>query len=207
MKWDDAADWILPDVKDCPWPMAKSRLVLAAREFCSRASVWRVALEPSVSVAGVADYPDLIETQQMEVVRVLRAYYGGAKLVPLGPGQFFEQRADGHSTGPPDYMTVEGDAIVLYPAPPDSGVEILVEATFKPSLTSTTFPTELWNQYGEGIAEGAKARLYKSPGKPYTDLNMAAVATDAFNVACGKARVRVDRGMTTAHTRVRSRFF
>ena len=207
MKWDDAADLILPDVKDCPWPMAKSRLILAAREFCSRASVWRVALDPILSVAEVADYPDLIESSQMEVVRVLRAYYGGVKLSPLGPGQFFEQLADPVRSGPPEYMTIDGSAIVLHPAPMDDDVQILVEATFKPSLTSTTFPTPLWNQYGEGIAEGAKARLYKSPGKPYTDLNMAAVATDAFNVACGKARVRVDRGMTTARSRVRSRFF
>lgn len=206
MNWDDAADLILPDVRDCPWPMARSRLILAAREFCSRTSIWRVALDPIHSVTGVADYPDLLESQQMEVVRVLRAYFGGAKLTPLGPGAFFERRIDPVS-GPPDYMTIEDGAIVLYPAPAESGAEILVEATFKPSLTSTTFPTTLWNQYGEGISEGAKARLYKSPGKPYTDLNMAAVATDAFNAAVGKARVRVDRGMTAPRQRVRARFF
>lgn len=203
MKWEDAADLILPDVRDCPWPMAKSRLILAARDFCSRTSAWRIELDPFKSIAGVAEYPELIESRQMEVVRVLRAYFGEKKLVPVNPGAFFALRVERQRVGPPEFMTVRGDAILLHPAPSESGVEILVEATFKPSLTSTTFPTELWNQYGETIADGAKARLYKSPGKPYTDLNMAAVAAGDFNAACGKARARIDRGMSTPRQRVR----
>ena len=203
--WEDAQDLLLPDLKDCPWPMAQSRLVLAAREFFSRSGTWSATLDPIPSQAGVTEYPEVVPSSNMEVVRVRRCFFGTDELTPLTPDEFFSAVMD--PTGMPEYMTVDADVLLLSGAPRESGVPIIVEATFKPSLSSTTFPTELWDQYGEGIAEGAKARLYKSPGKPYTDLNMAAVATDAFNVACGKARVRVDRGMTTARTRVRSRFF
>jgi len=207
VKWEAAQDLLLPDLKDCPWPMAQSRLVLSTREFCSRAAIWRVTLDPILSIAGVAEYPDLIESQQMEVIRVLQAFYDRQELTPITPDNFFREKVDRIGSGPPDYMTVEADSIILSPAPGESGKLIEVQATFKPALSATTFPDELWNQYIEGIVEGAKARLYASPSKPYTDLTLAAASRAAFVRAAGIARERASKGSTRARRRIRGTFY
>jgi len=74
--WDDARDLILPDVPGCPWGMARSRLILAAREFFSRSGTWSATLDPIPSQAGVAEYPEIVPTANMEIVRVRHCYYG-----------------------------------------------------------------------------------------------------------------------------------
>lgn len=205
--WEDADALILPDLKDCPWAMAKSRLILAAREFCSRAAVWRVQLEPFDSIADTEEYPDLIESSQVELVRVLSAYYGMDLLTPRVPTDFFALRVENGLSGVPQDMTIEGESVMLHPVPMESGVPIRVEATFKPSINATGFPSHLWDQYIEHIAEGAKARLYASQAKPYSDLQLAAVARENFNRGIGAAQVRSSKAKTAAVQRVRGRYF
>lgn len=205
-KWTEAQDLILPDVRDCPWAMAQSRLILAAREFCSRSGAWRVKLDPIPAVAGVADYPEIAELRDTEIVRVLAAYIGIEKLQPVTPDEFFVLQVE-HPQDLPERMTVEGDTLMIHGVPRESGAEIKVEAIFKPSLAATGLPDDLWNQYIEGIVEGAKALLYSSPDKPYTSAGLAALARERFIQAAGVARARTDSGMVRSRRRVRSHFF
>lgn len=206
--WAEAQSLILPDLKDCPWEMAESRLILAAREFFSRSQAWRGKLDAITSIAGVADYPEIVEQQHVDIVRVLSAYYGDTPIEPLVATDFFEeQREDPGTEARPSFMTVEGDVLYLHRAPLESGVVIHVEATYKPALSATGLPQDLWGQYIEHIAEGAKARLYASQAKPYSDLNLAAAARSVFNREISKAYMRASKGMTRGRRRVQGYFY
>lgn len=204
--WDDARDLILPDVPGCPWEMARSRLILAAREFFSRSGTWSATLDPIPSQLGVAEYPEIVPTANMEIVRIRQCYYGTKELEPLTPDEFFDRQMDAPS-GLPEFMTVDADVLILSGAPTESGVDIVVEATFKPSLANEGLPNDLWDQHIEAIVEGAKARLYKSPKKPYTDLALSADARGAFLRLAGIARTRAAQGSTKARRRVRAHYF
>lgn len=203
--WEDAQDLLLPDLKDCPWPMAQSRLVLAAREFFSRSGTWSATLDPIPSQAGVTEYPEVVPSANMEVVRVRRCFFGTDELTPLTPDEFFSAVMD--PTGMPEYMTVDADVLLLSGAPSESGVSIIVEATFKPSLTNQGLPDDLWAQHIEAIVEGAKSRLYASQAKPYSDLTLAGASRAAFIRLAGIARERASKGSTKARRRVRGTFY
>lgn len=204
--WADAKSLILPDLKDCPWEMAKSRLILAAREFYARTGAWRQELE-TTSIADVADYPE-VSPNDAELVRAKSAFYGTEEITPLVPTDFFkEQTEDPSSATTPEFMTVNAGVLWLHRPPLESGVEIKAEVTLKPLLTATGLPEDLWNEHIEHIVEGAKYRLYKSQAKPYTDLNLAALARDAFTRAMGVSGSRARRGSTRAARRVRAHYF
>ena len=207
VEWNQAQPLILPDLRDCPWEMAQSRLVLAAREFFARSGAWRQELD-TTSIQGERDYPELVDLMDAEIVRVKRAFYGTQEIRPMLPTDFFKEVAEDPGTETtPQWMTVVEDTLYLHRAPLESGVLIKAECTFKPALTARGLPADLWNQHIEHIAEGAKARLYASQAKPYTDLNLAAIARDAFNREIGKAMARASRGSTRAARRVRAHFF
>jgi len=110
-------------------------------------------------------------------------------------------------SGVPEYITVDADVLILSGAPSESDVPIVVDATFKPSLANEGLPDDLWDQHIEAIVEGAKARLYKSPKKPYADLSLSAEARDTFVRAMGVARARASSGSTKVKRRVRAHFF
>ena len=205
--WEDAADLLLPDVRDCPWAMARSRLILAAREFFARSGVWTAKLDPIPSQAGVAEYEEIVPTANMEIVRVRECWYGTAEVQPLLPNQFFDREIEHTETGVPEYMTVDADVLLLSCAPAESGIDIRVEAIFKPSMVNQGLPDDLWDQHVETIVEGAKALLYRSQAKPYTDLQLAGIARQEFINATGTARERASKGSARAIRRVRGHFF
>ena len=57
-----------------------------------------------------------------------------------------------------------------------------VKVSLKPTLDSTDFTLDdIFDQYAEDIARGAKYRLQMSPKKPYTDVNMATANKQLFD--------------------------
>jgi len=206
-KWIEAQDLILPDVPGCPWEMAKSRLIVAAREFCSLSAAWVETFE-TASAIGVADYPEIVTGVESEIVRVLECYYGTDEVDPTTPGDMLlRQVEDADVTGPPDHMCVVEDVLTLHPPPGEEGVTIKGRVHLKPSMAATGLPDHVWAQHIEAIVEGAKARLYASPKKPYTDLGMASVSRSAFLAGAGNARERAAKGSTRVARRVRAHYF
>lgn len=205
--WEDAQDLILPDVRDCPWPMAQSRLVLAARAFFSRSGTWTAKLDPIPSQRGVANYPEIVPTTNMEIVRVRECWYGRDQVHPLLPDEFFDRIIERTELAVPEYMTVDIDELLLSCAPSESDIPIKVEGFFKPSMHCPGLPDDLWDQHIEAIVEGAKARLFRSQSKPYSDLNLAMLSEQSFRKAIGSARERSSKGSAKARRRVRAHFF
>lgn len=105
----------------------------------------------------------------------------------------------------PTRWYLEGDTsnVVLFLAPNGAGGDatLRILVALKPSRSSTTFPTWIYERYIETIAHGAKWRLMMSPKKPYSDAKLGAWHGDMYNGMIGEARIRAARGTTRAALR------
>ncbi len=203
--WRDAAPLILPDLNDCPWEMAQSRLLLAAREFYSRSGAWRYSLEPFVTQANVFEY-DAVDFNGAEVVRVLSAWHGSDPLEPLDADTRQMEEANPSTSGTPSKIGYENQAIYLYPTPGEGGVAVRVDVMLQPALDATGLQDWMWSEHIEAIVKGAKARLYATQGKPYTDLTMASLMGQEFKDEISRAYWLTSRASGRGRGRVRAHF-
>jgi hypothetical protein len=89
---------------------------------------------------------------------------------------------------------------------PSAGGSLRINAALKPTRTSTTFPSWIYEKYLEVIASGAKARLMSIPKKPYTDLDLARYHRRIFDDGIANAKSTVATGNTRAPLRTHTCF-
>lgn len=207
IRWNKAADLLLPELTDCPWPMAENRLILAAREFFTKSGAWRHTLEPFYSYANINEY-EAADIPDAEIVRLILGFYDGRELDPLTPDQWERVSADqGEVVGQPKYMSYSDELILVHPAPGSDGKEMRATVTLRPQLNAKGLEDQLWNDYIEVIVEGAKQRLYLSQGKPYTEPKLAAAAGARFKEGLKSAQWKIAKGQTRGRGRVKAHFF
>ncbi|MFN8760251.1 MAG: hypothetical protein ACK5XA_15760 [Tagaea sp.] len=207
IRWNKAVDLLLPELTDCPWPMAESRLILAAREFFTKSGAWRHDLEPFYSYAGIGEY-EAMDIPDAEIVRVVLAFFDGNEIEPVTADQWAAIEAKPpYTAGPPKFISYSDELLLVSPAPQDDGKEMRATVTLRPPLNAKGLEDQLWNDYIEAIVEGAKARLYLSQGKPYTETTLAAAASSKFKDAIRTAQWKVAKGQTRGRGRVRAHFF
>ena len=93
------------------------------------------------------------------------------------------------------------DTTVGLVMPPSAQGVLRINAALKPSRSSTTFPSWMFERYTTTIAAGAKAKLMLTPKKPYSDPQTGAARLMDFEGGIGEARVRMARGATRAPLR------
>ncbi len=70
-----------------------------------------------------------------------------------------------------------------------------------PTQDSTEIDSEIYEQWAEAIAWGARARLLAQPRQDYTDKAGAIEAAKMFNYHISRARIQMNKGLTRASTR------
>ena len=177
--WELFHPFVVPDVMGCPNPLVDHALRQAAREFCQRSSVWREWAD-SFTATGLLQRFDFDLPGQAELVAATRATVAGKGIQVLG-SHFLP--ADWQLTD----TTFTSDALIhismteymLYPMP-SAGEVVSIEMALKPSLTASGVGDDVYNKWAEVVSKGALYRLLSSPGKPYTDLQAAALSKSVF---------------------------
>lgn len=204
--------FVLPHVPGCPVVAAKQAIVSAAIEFCERSRVWQTV--PSTStldvVANQSAYAVPVPAEGNSAM-VLELWLDGRLLTPLShqdlQGRFGVNWLT--VTGSPiHYTQFDQDAVILVPKPV-AGLTggLLLRACFKPARTAATLPAILFNQYVEGVAAGAVLRLLLTPGKPWTQPELAGPNAEQYNAEINRAMADSAHGFVRSRLRNRPAFF
>lgn len=87
-------------------------------------------------------------------------------------------------------------SIQLFPNEEFIGQDLSIAAALKPTIQGDAFKVSesLVEQYRDALIAGAKAALYKTPRKPWTDLNQAQINASTFDAIASDTLRHVARG-------------
>lgn len=206
---------VLPEVPGCPAPLALQAIRNTVIEFCEKSLIHQVTLDPITLVANVTDYDLQAASNQQRVQKIMRVWFKGAEIGPVAPDDvaapdvYLEASIPGYTAtkGPAQgYTQKEMGTVTFLPIPDQRYINaITMRVALVPTRSSTQFEDFLFEQWGEFIACGAKARLMLNPGKPYTNSEAAVVNQGRYMTALNDARQRAIRGNVRSDLMVRMR--
>lgn len=207
---------VAPVVMGAPEPLLLQALRMACIEFCRRTDTVQCIQAPVAVVAGTQDYAVTVPAD-MVLVRVLGAAWQGVWLVPVPPDDVTSDvalrgAAIGAAiplSGAPRHFfqkTPDLSTISLYPIP-DVALAggLLIKASFCPTQAATQVEDALFDEWAEGIAAGAAARVLAIPGQGFTGSPAGPAAR--FERAVSEAKRQKMFGKMTAGARVQPRRF
>jgi hypothetical protein len=204
---------VLPHVPGCPADLAVREIRNTIVEFCEKSLIHQVTLDPLTIRANVRDY-DLDAPSGHRVHKIMKAWFKGQVLEPVAPDEInvpdaYNPRIPGYSPGKSDpvaYTQAGFSTVSFLPiADQTHQAAITMRVALAPLRNSTQCDDFLFEQWGEYLACGAKARLMLTPGKPYTNAEAAAVNQGRFFTALNDARQRAIRGNVRSDLRVQLR--
>ena len=204
--WERAESLIASSVIGAPWPSVEAALRTAARDYFNQTMAWRAPLDPQLSIVGQVEY-DAVEETGAEPIKILTATFDKSPLTPLTTREFMIERAQEPGNGPPQWVSFDGESLLVWPAPAVAGRKIYVEAAFRPTMTAKGLPDDVWAEHVDAIVHGAKWQLKSMNDLPFTDSNGAERSYRLFRGAMATAAVAATKGYTRARTNARARFF
>jgi hypothetical protein len=200
--YSDFLDYVMPDVPGCTTQLAEHEIRNACIEFCEKTLILQVDHDPITIVAGIVDY-DLDPPKNTLVTKVMKAWYNSQELTMAAPddinkAEVYNRLFSGADTGrnDPRYILQKDERRVsVFPIPQSKSANgLTLRVALKPSRASTTVDSLIFEDYAEVIGSGAKARLMMSPGKPWSEANLAAAEMSLFKQGINDARSRAVRG-------------
>src|SRR5262245_22652248 len=150
----------------CLPKVRKRALILACREFFEQSAAWRVTIGPKNLVANKKRYYMSPYDAYADVVHVFCVEYNGTPLRPL------VRRPAGtepDASSPLAYYMDTPETVRLWP---QSSTTVENALTFyvalMPKQTVTHLPRVAMTHFYDAIYDGAIARLFSQPAKPYT---------------------------------------
>ena len=191
--WSAFYDYVLPDVPGCGNLAADVALRQSAQAFCNAAKVWRETLDATVVEAGNYVY-DFDIGHDQEVVEIIEARLDGAP--------YAVQRDRRGKTG---LRYVDGQTFELGRGVP-VGAALTLDVVLRPAPNAYGVEDDIYTAHSEALASGAKARLMRSPKKPYTDFNLAQLHEQHFASAVERALLQRFYGYGPTWARVSPQF-
>ena len=193
----------VPDVSEF---VAIDAIKNAAIEFCTKSLYWQINLEPMAIVANQPNY--VLDTPpDTKVIQIVSAYFDQNLLIPQSPDRLADIYRMGdwqNQSGSPQYITqIIKPEVLLVPYPfVDQGNTLSIRVALAPTRDSQEIDSEIFEQWAETIAMGARARLYAQPKQPYYDKQAAVDATKLFRYDINRARIAVNKGLTRTSSQV-----
>lgn len=182
---ESVATWLkdfLPRTPGAVRAVAKRELINAAREFFRESAVWLHIDEDIDFVAGTYTYTATPPDANSEIVQIYSVERNG---LPL---QFKVERPLGErETGTPLYWTADKANFTLWPTPVEDDTTVIVRSILIPTASTSVLPDMAASKYYEGILDGALARMYGHPAKPYSNPQYATYHLNRFRNAIGVA--------------------
>lgn len=205
---------VLPEVPGCPAPLALQAIRNTVIEFCEKSLIHQVTQDPLTLVPNITDYGLDSPSSQQRVQKIMRVWFKGSEIGPVAPDDVMTPEL--YAANIPGYTPVKGPTqgytqkevgtVSFLPIPDQRYVNaITMRVALVPTRNSTTLEDFLFEQWGEFIACGAKARLMLNPGKPYTNSEAAVVNQGRYMTALNDARQRAIRGNVRSDLMVRMR--
>lgn len=205
--YDDFLSEVMPFVHGCSDLVAAHAVRNAVIEFCEKTDWWVYEIDPIPGMVNVQDY-DLDDLpDNTSVVRLLNAWFDGARLINLSMdelrgryGLSWRQLDPGF----PRFVTqVMPDQVTLVPIPgPGLTGAITAFVSLRPTRASTTCDGSILERWAEVVGQGALSRLYATVAQPFSNPGAAAVARSKFNAGVAEARRERLRGLGRGGDRV-----
>lgn len=178
----------------------KSAAILrAAREICRATSLWRAALTAIDVVQGQAEYT-LTPPADGHIVRIPALLYNNVLLRGMTEDRLsrFSDNWRNASGTPSAFVALTRETVRLYPTPDTSLVAALEpDVVIQPSLTATTVPDWLADQYEEILVDGALSWLFAMPLRDWYRPQAATYHRARFEQAINA--LRAERQVTRAN--------
>lgn len=165
--------------------------------FCERSHYWREDIGPVRVTAQTHEY-DLPTSRTVDVVEIqaVSVSVDGSSLIVL-------QRS---ATDDVKYRYWQPTPTTFTVAPVEelAGHDLAVICSLKPQLYGNQFKfsEQLLVDHRDALIAGAKAMLYKTPRKPWTDLQQAQINAGDFEARVAAARRTVARGYSLSPDRI-----
>lgn len=200
---------LLPEVPEAPLPLVDQWLRNAAIEFCERSKALVVDLTLTDAVANQMSYL-LVLAADTDLVEIITVWFSGKRITPKSP-RFLEETYDDWQaeTGTPLYYTQQNTgAILLVPAPSAAATgAIKIKAAVKPGLAATGIEDWIFSQSRQGLAAGAKAKLFAMNGVPWASPERIAINQAMFEATINKATGAAADGLVRSRPRFSGKFF
>lgn len=189
--WDDFIPLISPHLPGCPNASMRLYLASVASDFFARTYLWRDQIIAITVTPDVIEYD--LDTDTGIVEDVISVVYNEQTLTRtdlrlIGAEKLAE-------TGEPREFWVQADnSIRVFPIP-EAATTLKVYAVLKPSRSGTGVENWIYETFADTIVSGAIAQLAMTPGKEWSDINLAGMHKGLYERAITNARIRDFRGV------------
>lgn len=202
---DDFLPFVMLYVPKAPEIVALRFIREVAREICTRGPLWHHTDEFPVDEP---EYEAVAVIADAEIVSIREAHFDGVPLDPISVHELEVMYGDWRSLegSPPKYVTqlLQKSVTIV----PKATGTLKLHLQIKPSLTATTLPEFLLDQYAEHIGVGAAGRLMLLPDQPFTNPQLGLEHRQRFTSEClDGIAINARRGQQKAPIRTRARFF
>jgi hypothetical protein len=182
---NDFLPLLIPELPGCPEETMRAALAAVSADFCARTYLWREPLAPQNTAADKSTY-DITDCAVVE--SVLWMLIDGDKLIHSDPRHMRQEDFD-RKGKPTHFWVVSDTAVRLFPIPDDT-YPITAEVVLKPSRAARTIPSWIFETWADAITSGAIWWLAKTPGKEWSNPDLAMMHRKIFEQAIAQARIR-----------------
>ena len=205
-------DYVLPHVPGCTPEMALLEIKNTIIDFCEKSLILEQDADPVTVINGISDY-DFEPPTGYLVLKIMKAWYKGQLLDAYSGDQVETPSVYNQNSGylvnrgdPRFYRQKDARSFSLYPVPAETArLALTMRVVVKPNRTSTEIDDVIFDDYAEIIGHGAVSRLALSPGKPYSNRQLAADRQSLYIAGLNVARDRAQKGYVRASKHVKMR--
>lgn len=211
--YEDFFPYVLPEVPGAAEMVVEHAVRAACIEFCEKSLILTRDHDPITVLQNIVDY-DLEPPTGYLVIKVQKAWLDNQPLSPLAPdmvkeaatyNRLFSSYQSAPST-PSHYLQKDERTISVWPVPDKKYTNgLTLRVALKPTRTGSTIEDVVFQDYAEVIASGALYRLMASPGKAYTNPDLAVVHKSLFEQGVNTARARMIHGHVRSNLAVKLR--
>lgn len=206
--WDALYPYVLPYVMGAPDELVLGQLRLAAIDFCKRSSILHdentFDMQAAVTdyfLTTLCDY-QIIRTYKVTVLDRWEYYpsINKPRQFTCGPYQFWMENVDVLKLSRP-FTNLDSAAV----PPQTTNQNLRVEFIIAPKQDGCVLDNYLYENWGEGIAYGAIARLLKMPKAPWFNPAMGNDYELKFRKETARARTAADMNFTSGSVEMQMR--
>lgn len=175
------------------------------REFCSKTLLYVRQLAPFDLIVSQSEYT-LVAPTDTSIVGVEKCEINGVPSNPVSEdllNRTSEASSSLESSSPIDVMVDVEKKLKLRELPTESILDgIVVWVSLKPSPTSDTVPDFIYEDWFDCILNGVLARLFKTPSKTYTNINLGQFYEREYKGEVTRAKGKKITGITKLSLRV-----
>jgi hypothetical protein len=206
ISYDEFLPYVNQYVPDASEFIAIDAIKQAAIEFCEKTFVWQYSV-PAIDVVATQNTYMIGTPPDTKSVGPIQVYYDQNLMIPKGPDELADIYRMGdwqQVKGTPQYVTrMIKPEIILVPIPTyDAPGFLHIKTALAPTRDSTEIDSEIFEQYAEAIAWGARARLLAQPRQDYSDKTGSMEALKMFRYEINRCRMQVTKGLTRGSPKV-----